>query len=420
MFDLDQWQEIAASLGKNPLRTFLTALGVFWGIFMLVLMMGAGNGLERGATKEFRGSATNSFFMWARRTTMAYQGMRPNRQLSMTQRDYEVLQERLTDAQYVAARNQLGGYRGSNLVYRGDKYGNFSISGDYPQTQAIEGFLMAQGRFINPLDLKEKRKVAVIGRRVVELLFAPGEDPIGGSIRIQGVLFKVVGVFRTELSGDEAQEAEEKVYLPFTTFNQAFNFGHEVGWFSVVAKPEVSAEEVEAKALTILKARHKVHPQDERAFGHWNKAKEFAEVNNVFIGIRFISWTVGILTLLAGAVGISNIMLVVVKERTKEIGIRRALGAKPWQVMQQIVLEAVTLTLLAGYGGLVFGLALLELVGWGMDSFNADTGMFGTPYVQLELAVVALIVLIISGIFAGLIPASRAVRIRPVDALRAE
>jgi len=420
MFDLDQWQEIASSLAKNPLRTFLTALGVFWGIFMLVLMMGAGNGLELGATQEFNGSATNSVFIWTQRTTMAYKGLRPGRNFGMNQRDYEILQERLPQAKYIAARNQLGGWRGNNTVYRGAKYSTFGVSGDFPQIMDIEGFTIDKGRFINKLDLDSHRKVAVVGRRVIELLFDTEEDPIGQSIKISGVVFKVVGVFRTELDGDAADRAEGQVYLPFTTFNRAFNYGNYVSWLAITSQDNIPVSIVEEQALKILRARHQVHPDDQRAFGHWNKEKEFQRIQNVFVGIRFISWVVGILTLLAGAVGISNIMLVVVKERTKEIGIRRALGAKPWQIMQQIITESVVLTLVAGYGGLVTGIGLLELVAYAMDNFNMDTGMFGTPYIALELAVVALVVLVISGLLAGLIPASRAISVRPVDALRAE
>ena len=420
MFDLDQWQEIANTLGKNPLRTFLTALGVFWGIFMLVLMMGAGNGLERGATQEFRGGATNSFFIWGQRTSLPYQGMQPNRSMRLTQRDYEVLRERLSDAEYVSARNQLGGFRGSNTAVRGQRSGTFGISGDYPQIQHIEGLEVDQGRFLNRLDLAESRKVAVVGRRVVELLFKPGEAPIGEYIKVSGVAFQVVGVFTSAADGDQGEEAEERIYLPFTTFNRAFNFGNRVSWMAITSRPAVPVSVVEAQAIRLLKARHQVHPDDERAFGHWNMQEMFMRIQNVFDGIRFISWTVGLLTLLAGAVGVSNIMLVIVKERTQEIGVRRALGAKPWQIIQQIVLESMTLTVLAGYGGLVLGIGLLELIGWGMESFEMNTGMFGTPYVQLELAAVALLVLVISGVLAGAIPASRAIRIRPVDALRAE
>lgn len=420
MFDLDQWQEIAATLSKNPLRTFLTALGVFWGIFMLVLMMGAGNGLQKGATKEFQGSATNSFFVWAQRTNMPYKGMQPGRQIRLTQQDYEILVERLTEAEYIAARNQLGGFRGNNMASRGTKSGTFAISGDYPAIKEIEGLIIADGRFINPRDLEDNRKVAVIGRRVVELLFEAGEDPIGEYIRVSGVAFQVVGVFRKKADGDRASEAEEHIYLPFTTFNRAYNFGTTVSWMAITSKPHILASETEDKAISILKARHQVHPEDERALGHWNLQESFMRIQNVFIGIKFISWLVGLLTLLAGAVGVSNIMLVIVKERTKEIGVRRALGAKPWQIMRQIILESVSLTLLAGYGGLVFGIGLLKLISWAMDNFNMDTGMFGSPGVEFELAAVALIVLIISGIFAGLIPARRAIRIRPVDALRAE
>ncbi|GAB4410255.1 MAG: ABC transporter permease [Bacteroidia bacterium] len=420
MFDIDKWQEIIATLTRNPLRTFLTAVGVSWGIFMLILMMGAGNGLELGASQEFQGAATNSFFLWAQQTSKAYKGFQPGRPMRMDNGDYEALQRELTDARLIAPRNQLGGYRGGNNVYRGTKSGGFEIMGDYPHIQEIEGLLIEQGRFINTFDIGQRRKVTVIGTRVRELLFEPDEDPVGQYIRVGSIYFMVVGVFKTKSTGNRAERDTQRIYIPFTTFQRAFNYGTRIGWFAITSRDQVPASKVEVQTLDILRRRHSVAPDDERAFGHWNLEENYKRMTSVFDGIRFISWVVGVFTLLAGAIGVSNIMLVIVKERTKEIGIRRAIGARPWSIVSQIMLESVILTVLAGYIGLMLGIGLLELVAWAMTTFQMDTGMFGIPTIDVGLALYALAVLGVAGLLAGLLPASRAVRIRPVDALRAE
>ncbi|RMG58596.1 MAG: ABC transporter permease [Bacteroidetes bacterium] len=420
MFDIDKWQEILATLTRNPLRTFLTALGVSWGIFMLIIMMGAGNGLEAGALQEFRGTATNSMFLWARRTSEAYAGFQPNRPIRMTNDDYDALQRLLPEARIIAPRNQLGGFRGGNNVTRGKKNGAFEIMGDYPQIRDVEGVLLNTGRFLNPLDIEEHRKVCVIGTRVQELLFEPKENPLGEYIRINDIYFQVVGVFRTKSTGDRAEQETQRIYIPFSTFQRAFNYGNRVSWFALTSQDNLPVSEMEERVMSILKRRHSVAPTDNRAFGHFNLEQQYQRINSVFLGIRFVSWVVGILTLLAGAIGVSNIMLVIVKERTKEIGIRRAIGAKPASIVSQIMLESVILTLFSGYAGLVLGIGLLEGIAWAMDTFKIEAGMFQAPYIQLDLAISALIVLGVAGLFAGLLPASRAVRIRPVDALRAE
>lgn len=420
MFDIDKWQEIIATLTRNPLRTFLTALGVSWGIFMLILMMGAGNGLEAGAFQEFRGTATNSMFLWARQTSEAYAGFQPGRRIRMTNDDYTALAQLVPEARIIAPRNQLGGFRGGNNVTRGSKTGGFEVMGDYPQIRDIEGLLLPQGRFLNPLDIAEHRKVCVIGTRVQELLFEPGEDPLGQYIRINDIYFMVIGVFRTKATGDQAERDTQRIYVPFSTFQRAFNYGNSVSWFALTSQDAVPVSELETRVVAILKRRHSVAPGDGRAFGHFNLEQQFQRINSVFAGIRFISWTVGVLTLLAGAIGVSNIMLVIVKERTKEIGIRRAIGAKPLTIVSQIMWESVLLTFFAGYAGLVLGIGLLEGIAWAMETFEIQAGMFQAPYIEVNLAVTALIVLGFAGLLAGLLPATRAVRIRPVDALRAE
>lgn len=420
MFDLDKWTEIAQVLIKNPLRTTLTALGVFWGIFMLVIMLGAGKGLQNGVEKGMGHWNKNSLFMWAQRTSEPYKGLSPGRSIRMTNEDYVALLQNLPEAEVITPRNQLGGFQGNNNVVRGNKMGNFSVMGDYPDVQKVETILMEQGRFINPLDLADRRKVCVIGTRVQELLFSEGEDPIGAYVRINGVYFCVVGVFATKASGERAISFTERIYIPFSTFQQAFNYGNRVSWFTMVARPGQDAEEMYEKAFDILAARHKVAPDDKRAFGHFNLAEQFKKVQGLFIGINGLSWFVGVLTLIAGIIGVSNIMLVLVKERTKEIGIRRALGAKPFNIVSQIVLESLTLTSIAGYVGLFWGVVLLGVLDYFVDQSPGENMMFANPGVDLSVGIMALVILMAAGALAGLIPARRALSVAPVDALRAE
>jgi putative ABC transport system permease protein len=421
LFDLDNWQEIFNSLAKNPLRTALTAFGVFWGIFMLIVMLGAGAGLQNGISSEFEGGATNSFFLWARSTSKPYQGLPPGREIRMTQEDYVYLKQAIPEADVVAPRNQLGGWRGGNNVLRKNKTAAFNVMGDYPQIQRVENLLIAEGRFLNDFDLSETRKVAVIGSRVKELLFEANENPIGEYIQINGVYFKVVGVFASKQSGDRGDRATQTIYIPFTTFARAFNYGNSVDWFAITSKPSIKASVVEEKVVSVLQTRHQVAPDDTRAFGHFNVEKEYQKMQGLFLAIRVIVWIVGIGTLAAGVIGVSNIMLVVVKERTKEIGIRRALGAKPSLVMGQIILEAVFLTLAAGYFGLVAGVFSLEAVG-GLTAGAGDGGNapFKDPSVSLNVALYALTILVCAGALAGWMPAQRALSIAPVDALREE
>ncbi len=414
MFDRDRWQEIYLALSTNKLRTFLTAFGVGWGILMLIIMLGAGAGLQNGVTSGFGNFATNSIFVWTQGTTMAYKGLPKGRYFRLDNGDITALQNNVPEVDLIAPRNQLGGWRGGNNVSRGTKAGAFSVNGDYPQIKDIQGFPMVDGRFINILDIERVRKVAVIGTHVKEVLFGD-ENPISKSINIKGVYFMVIGTFGSDKTGDQAERDGQTIFVPFTTFQKAFNFGNRIGWFALTAKPNESGEKVEKLVIAELAKRHKVHPEDEQAFGSFNVEKEFDKMNNLFAGIKGLSWFVGILTLIAGVIGISNIMLMIVKERTKEIGIRRALGATPASVVGEILLESVILTALAGYSGLVVGVGLLELVGK-----YVEVEMFKNPEVNLGVAVTSLVVLIICGLLSGLIPAGRAISIKPVEAIRSE
>ncbi|MBL7900724.1 MAG: ABC transporter permease [Bacteroidia bacterium] len=416
LFERDNWQEIFATMRKNKLRTFLTMLGVFWGIFMLVIMMGSGNGLRNGIMQGFEGTATNSFFVWTQQTTKAYKGMKPGRDFNFNLADAEALKQ-IKELDYVCPMNQLGGYEEANNVMRGLKTAACEINANYPNTIKIAQVKIAKGRYINDLDIKEKRKVCVIGERVVDMLFKKDEEPLGDYIRVNGVYFKVIGIATPLDGGERGREESQKINIPFTTFANAFNYGDVIGWFAIKSRDDVPAEQAEEKVLSILRERHKIAPDDVKAIGHWNMEIEYNKLQGLFLGINILIWIVGIGTLFAGVIGISNIMLIVVKERTKEIGVKRALGAIPSQIIGQVMMESVFLTTLAGYFGLLIGIALLEL----LNSAIGDSGeMFLNPTVDLNTALKALTLLIVSGAFAGFMPARKAVFIKPVEALRSE
>jgi putative ABC transport system permease protein len=419
MFDIERWKEIWFVLTQNKVRTILTAFGVFWGILMLVLMMGSGNGLRNGVKSEFGNFATNSLFVWAQTTSKPYKGYKPGRYPQLTNEDAEAIRRNVPEIEYFAPRNQLGGYREGNNVTRKNKAGTFTVTGDYPEYFKIDKKKLKYGRLINHIDIKENRKVCVIGPRVREILFEPDENPLGEWIKIQGVYFQVVGEIIVE-GGMMSRRDQDAIYTPFTTFQNAFNYGNKISWFAMTAKPQYDAAEVEKKVKDILKERHKVAPDDNMAFGSFNAGREFERMNSAFTVIDWIVWIVGVFTLIAGIVGISNIMIVVVKERTKEFGIRRAIGATPKDIVTQIVLESIVLTLIAGYVGLVAGVYILETVSYAIETFGGDAKFFKNPQIDFKAAVKALILLTISGAFAGFLPAARAVKIKPIEALREE
>lgn len=419
LLDVDHWQEIVDTLRRNRLRTLLTAFGVFWGIFLLIVMQGAGNGLRNGAYARFAGYATNSVFVWTQSTSKPYRGLPRGRHFDLTDGDVAALRSQVAEIGIMAPRMQLGGYmRGVNVTHGGES-GAFSIMGDVPEVARIQAIRVDAGRFLNPLDLSDERRVAVIGRRVAEVLFHDA-DPVGDSIEVRGVYFKVIGVFRFDAPPEEAEREEEAVYVPLTTFQRAFAMPGKIGWLALASRTGASAATMEERVLEILKARHTVHPDDDRALGHYNSEKEFLKMTGLFSGISALIWIVGTGTLAAGAIGVSNIMLIVVRERTKEIGIRRAIGATPMAVSGQIVLEAVLLTLLAGMVGIVAGVWSLEGVDRLMKANGGDSTMFQAPGVAASVALQGLGILIGSGVLAGMLPAQRAISVHTVEALRTE
>jgi putative ABC transport system permease protein len=421
MFDRDRWQEIYSTLKGNKLRTFMTAFGVFWGILMLIIMTGSGNGLRNSVYDGFQDFATNSFFIWTNQTTIPHKGLPRGRRWLFNNADMKALKENIPEIGYLAPRLQPWSGNGENNVVHGIKTASFDIFGDYPAFFRIDPVTMLTGREINDIDMLENRKIAVIGNRVRDELFETGENPIGQYIRIRGVYFQVVGVFEPKnknisFGGDK----EKTIFIPFTSMQIAYNLGDQVHFIAITAKDNIPVSVVEKKVMTLLAERNKIAPEDEQAFQHFNLEEEFKQMNGLFNGINILIWIVGIGTLFAGVVGVSNIMLIVIKERTKEIGIQRSIGATPWKVVSQIIMESVVLTSFSGMIGLVLGVGILEFINYQIVSSGTNAEMFKNPGVDFNIAVTALIVLIAAGIIAGFIPARRAVSIKPVEALRAE
>ncbi len=415
IFDGDTWGEIFATMGRNRLRTFMTAFGVFWGILTLILLLAFGSAFQSGLKETVRGFGSKQIYVWGGRTTRPHHGMRPGRRISFDTEDIAPIQA-ATGVDLVAPRISLGGYRGSNNVSRGSKTGPFKVLGDYPAWGMIQPFEYYEGRFVNAIDIAEERKVAIIGEQVYSMLFEPGEPAVGKTILIQGVYFEVVGRVHSTRSGGSADEDAATVYIPFTTFQKAFNKGNRVGWFAITAKEGYSPQEVDDNVRAILGARKQVHPDDSQGIRGFNAAEKASKVESLFGGIRIFMWFVGLATLFAGMLGVSNIMIIVVKERTKEIGIRRALGAPPWAIVAHIMQESIALTLLAGYTGLVSAVALSEFLG----NLVEGSGMpLGRPEIDFSTALIATSILIVAGAIAGFIPARQAVAIHPVEALRA-
>jgi putative ABC transport system permease protein len=424
MFDRDRWQEIFSALKKNKLRTALTAFGVFWGIFMLVIMLGSGKGLENGVYYGMGGFATNSVFVWAQNTTVPYKGFKKGRWYNFNNSDTKVLKEQIPELENIAPRLQARFWQseGQNNVVRGLKTGAFNIFGDVPDFNKIDPVTIIKGRYINAEDVEKRRKNAVIGARVADLLFEKDENPIGEYIQIKGVYFMVVGVYKSQHSGGWAEWQETTIEIPLTTLQQVYNFGEQVGWYAMTSRPDVSVNVVEEKAKTILKKRHSVSPDDNEAIGSDNVEKQFKKIGKLFLGIKALIWIVGIGTLLAGVIGVSNIMLIIVKERTKEIGIQRALGATPLNIISQIITESVFLTSIAGYLGLLLGVGVVEAINMALEKSQegAQNIMFTRPEVDFNVALTSLIILIVCGAIAGFIPAKRAINVKPIEALRYE
>ncbi|MCF8274126.1 MAG: ABC transporter permease [Flavobacteriaceae bacterium] len=419
MFSKDRWDEILEALNSNKFRTLLTAFGVFWGITILVLLLALTNGLKNGVMADFGDFATNSMFMWTQGTSKPYKGLPKGRNFNYKLDDVQAIKSEIPNIKYVSPRNQLGGFRGNNNVIRGTKTGAFEIYGDYPEYIKQQPLDILQGRFISYSDINSKRKVCVIGTDVIKGLYNKDEEPLGTYIKINGVNFMVVGVFKMSNSQGDNQQDANTIYMPFTTFGQAFNRGDEVGWMAITAVDDVPITSIKQQVFDLMKFRHKIDPTDERAIGHFDLSEQFEKVNGLFTILTIVGYFVGALVLMSGIIGISNIMLIVVKERTKEIGIRRALGATPWVVKSQILQESLILTILAGMVGISFSAAIIWVLNYLLD-MSGPVENFANPSVSMGVVFIALFILVVSGLLAGLIPANSATKMKPVDALRIE
>ena len=409
LFDQDTWQEIYSSIRKNKIRTAITIIGVMWGIFLLVVLLGAAKGVENKFNSMFGDFATNSVFIWAQQTSKPFKGFQEGKSISLKLGDVEKIKNEIEGIDLIAPRSQSGG-----LVVRKFLTGNFTISGDFPVLDKIQNKNLIYGRFINDNDIKEKKKVCVIEEEVYKQLFEKDEFPIGELISINKINYTVVGMFKES----ETIRLGDNIHIPFTTFQQVYNRGDRISWMIITGNPESDILQIEKDAKLILKNLHKVHPQDERAFGGMNLGDMFSKITEFLTGMQFLTWFVGIATLIAGVFAIGNILLITVKERTNEIGIRRAIGAKPWEIKRQIILESVFLTTIAGALGIIFGGLVLMLIDATMG--KGPNAALTNPTVDIPVILIAAVTLIVLGTLIGLIPAQTAVSIKPIDALRDE
>ncbi len=410
LFDSDTWQEIYGGIRKNKTRTIITIIGVLWGIFLLVVLLGAARGMENNFKTVFGDFATNSLAVWTQRTDKPFKGFQKGRRIQLKSKDIEVLKEEFEgELQYIAPRCQT-----SSQITNGFKYGQFQISGDYPVLDKVQKKKLVFGRFLNKNDIKNKTKVVVIEENIYKQLFEKKEDPINKYVIIDSVNYKVVGVYKAgniDFDGDAA-------YIPFTTFQQVYNRGEEIDWMLVTVNQGIDINQFEKDVQLVLKNLHKVHPKDNKAIGGVNLAKQIGRITGFLTGMQFLTWFVGIATLIAGVFAIGNILLITVKERTKEIGIRRALGATPRKIRQQVILESVFLTTIAGMLGIVFGGLVLFIIDYTVGS-GPDPALLN-PTVNIPIVLIAFGILIILGTSIGLIPAYMATLVKPIEALREE
>ena len=419
IFDRDTWQEIFGSIQKNKVRTSITVIGVLWGIFIYIALSGSANGLDNGFEREFENIAMNSMFVWAQRTSIPYEGFKTGRNPQLKLKDAQTLFNNIPEIQFIAPRNAKGvfdGTSGSQMV-RGAKSGTYNVYGDFPEyTKIATKKIYDKGRFINQSDIDNARKVCVIGERTQKELFEEDEEPVGKFIRIDDIYFQVIGVHKYIEGG--GFESDGDVFIPFTTFKKLYNTGENVDWFTIAAYDDADVIQVEKDVKQTLKRIHRVSPKDERAFGSFNIGEVFNRIMGFARGMTFLSLIVGIATIIAGVIGIGNILMISVKERTKELGVRRALGATPSEVRMQIILESVFLTVIAGIFGIVLG--AFVLAGINAGTANLEDFPYTNPTVPISFVIGALAIIVTLGTLIGLIPAQRAVSIKPIDALREE
>ncbi|MDC1106145.1 ABC transporter permease [Prolixibacteraceae bacterium] len=410
LFDVDAWHEIFITIRKNKLRSFLTSFSIAWGIFMLMILLGSGNGLKNGTKKMFENSALNTIWVWTHRTSKAYDGYPKGRRVKLRNEDFNIIHSEVANIDKMSANF----YMGSTPFAFKNESSNFSIKCCYPAVQEIDKLTVVDGRFLNYLDMVEKRKVVVISKQVVDALFRR-ENPINKMVIVKGIPFRVVGIVK----GDDD---ELNPLIPFTTYQAVFQKTNRIHNLTLTTKQITvkESEKVEQDIRTRMAHRHHFDPTDTRALGTYNNFADYNRTMNIFASIQMFIWIIGCGTLMAGIVGVSNIMLIIVKERTKEIGIRKALGAQPKSIISLILQESIFLTTLAGFIGMIAGAGVMKLVGLIMEWNDMESDTFVNPSVDLSIAITATIVLIVSGVIAGYIPAKKAAKVSPIEALRYE
>tara|TARA_B100000900_G_scaffold283146_1_gene242487 strand:- start:7523 stop:8791 length:1269 start_codon:yes stop_codon:yes gene_type:complete len=420
IFDKDTWQEIFGSIGQNKLRTVITIIGVLWGIFLYVLLSGIAKGVDNGFEQRFERISSNSLFIWTQNTSIPYSGFKIDRKWNIKLKDVETLKMEIPEIKNIAPRIQKGnwGSQGASVI-NGQRNGTYNIYGDYPILKVVsQKDIYDGGRFINHLDIKEERKVCVIGERTKKELFSDDINPIGKYININSIYFKVIGIHKYVDEGGGSFADDGDIHVPFSTFKRLYNTGDIVGFLLIAGFDDVDILKVEKKVKNLLKKIHSVHPKDERAIGAFNLGALFTRIKNFANGMSFISLIIGIATIIAGVIGIGNILLISVKERTKEIGIRRAIGASPNHIRKQIILESVFLTVLAGIIGIILGAFVLYIIN--IATQNLEDIPFTNATVPLNYIFAALLMMIGLGTLIGFVPAEKAISIRPIDALRDE
>ena len=410
LFERDTWQEVYDSVTKNKVRTIITMIGVWWGILLLIALLGAARGMENSFNRIFGDFATNSVFIWGQNTSIPFKGFQEGKRVELKLSYVDKIIDNIEGVELVVPRT-----RTQALVINNFQSGNYGINGDYPILDKIQKKKMIQGRFINQNDISERRKVAVISEDIYKQLFEKDENSIGNYIQINSTNFKVIGIFQEQ---DVNMGPSSDVHIPFTTFQQLYNTGDRVGWMVITGKSDYDIRQIEEDVKLLLRNLNKIHPRDNRAFGSFNLGKEFAKITGFLIGMQFLTWFVGIATLIAGVFAIGNILLITVKERTKEIGVRRALGATPFEIKRQIVVEAVFLTLVSGILGIITGGWILIAIdnAWGQGE---DATLINAS-VSIAVVFIALLILVVLGTIIGLIPAFKATSIKPIQALREE